>query len=168
MRKHAMTWQDPEPSGVLPSWDNLKQDLPYLTSRIDPKLSKIFDRAEQLRDQMGILLSPVDEALTAEIQRSAPIGDYGVGKAPMPRLRVLRGFSKFGDFDVKLLAIRLFKTGDTLDQFVSDHMAMNRPDVSSWYLEFYYPPESEIVETLSLEKSKVANNWFDHLLKSLD
>src|SRR3989442_8100990 len=59
MRKHAMTWQDPEPSGVLPSWDKLEQDLPYLTSRIDPKLSKIFDRAGQLRNQMGILLTPV-------------------------------------------------------------------------------------------------------------
>ncbi len=117
---------------------------------------------------MGILLTPVDEALTVEIQRSTPIGDYEVGKAPMPRIRILRGFSKFEDFDVKLLAVRLFKTGETLDQFVSDHIARNRPDVSSWYIEFYYPPESEIVETLNLEKSKVANNWFDHLLKSLD
>jgi len=168
MRKQSITWQDPEPSGVLPSWDKLKQDLPYLTSRIDAKLTKTFDRAEQLRNQMGILITPVDEALTAEIQRSTPVGDYGVGKAPMPRIRVLRGFSKFGDFDVKLLAILLFKTGESLDQFVSDHMAMNRPDVSSWYVEFYYPLEQGIVETLSLDKSKVANNWFDHLLKSLD
>ncbi len=124
MRRNAEAWQNPEPLFPSVDWSSLKANVPYLTARVPSKLTKQFDRAEAIVNEMATLSTPLDEALQIPTAR-----DSG-------RITISKGTTTYANFNLRLLLFHLLKTGQTLRQFAQEHMMKIRPDVKGWEIGY--------------------------------
>jgi len=127
MRKKAQSWQDPEsPPYSLPSWAQLSEDFPYLTRKVPSKLKELLAKGESIEKETFTYSSPT----TLLIQ------EFSKDNTPGMNARiVVRQSSKENQDLGEVYSINIWKSGKTLDQYITDFVSSRWPLARGWHFE---------------------------------
>jgi hypothetical protein len=123
----AAKWQDPEAMASYPTnWSALERAVPYLTVRVPSDLRKLFEKAGAIEREISIYNRAVydlirSQSLGSKLQVSNTI------------VRIMKGKEYLGDVNMT----NLWKSGKSLEQYVTDYMARSYPLSKEWSLNLW-------------------------------
>jgi hypothetical protein len=127
MRIKARGWSNPNsPPNVLPTWTQLTDTIPYLTLHVPSHIQKLFVSAEALERDTWTYTTPTI-LLINEYSKNATPGTN-------PKIFV-RGASKDLPFLGEIDPARVWISGKTFDQYVTDFVKDRDPLSKGWHLE---------------------------------
>jgi hypothetical protein len=127
MRDVATKWQDPEAMPSYPTnWSALERAVPYLTARVPSDLRKLFEKAGAIEREISLYNRAVydlvrSQSLGSKVQVSTTI------------VRIMKGKEYLGDVNM----MNLWKSGKTLEQYVTDYMIHSYPLSKEWRLDLW-------------------------------
>ncbi len=127
MRKKALSWLDPEsPPYSLPTWTQLSENIPYLTRNVSSNLKKLLAKGETIERETFTYSTPT----TLLIQEFSKESTSGTNV----RI-VVRQSSKEEQYLGEVYSINIWKSGKTLEQYITDFVSSRYPLVKGWNLE---------------------------------
>jgi hypothetical protein len=123
----ATKWQDPEAMASYPTnWSALERAVPYLTARVPSDLRKLFEKGGAIEREISIYNRAVydlvhSQSLGSKVQVSTTT------------IRIMKGKEYLGDVNM----INLWKSGKSLEQYVTDYMAHSYPLSKEWRLDLW-------------------------------
>ena len=127
MRDVAAKWQNPEAMASYPTnWSALERTTPYLTSRVPSDLRKLFEKAGAIEREISLYTRAVYDLVISQ----------GLGSkihASTTAVRIMKGREYLGDVNMT----NLWKSGKSLEQYVTDYMARSYPLSKEWRLDLW-------------------------------